>query len=63
MRFLSAGAASASRLSAAQIRGAGQFIAAVINHVVARQSGRDVGPHLLDLHMDHDRGKNQKRFQ
>jgi hypothetical protein len=39
--FVAAGAAGGSGLSAAEIFGAGEFVAAVVDHVVARKPGRD----------------------
>jgi len=61
--FVTAGFADDSSLSATEILGAGKFVAAVINHVVAGYPGRDVGAQLLNLYLHNDRDKDQKSFQ
>ena len=63
VRFVAAAAAGGSGFSAAQILGAGQLLAAVIDHIVTRKSGRDEGTQLGDLHLDRDRRENQKGLQ
>ena len=63
VRFIAAGPPGGSGLSAAEIFGARKFVAAVVDHVMAGESGRDEGLQLGDLHLHGDRGKDQKRLQ
>ncbi len=49
MRFLTAGVAVGARLSAAEVLGARQFVAGVINNFVGAQLGWSVGTELSNL--------------
>jgi hypothetical protein len=50
------GFARSPGFSTAKVLGAWEFIAAVINHVVARDRGRYVRPQFVDLYLDEDGG-------
>jgi hypothetical protein len=63
IRFVASRAASCSGLGAAEILGARQFVAAVIDNIVLRKSRHYERSHLRDLHLDRDRRENQKGFQ
>jgi hypothetical protein len=63
VRFISASFARVPSFSAANILGAWEFVAAVIDHVVAGESGRNVRSQLLDLYLDEDRREDQERLQ
>jgi hypothetical protein len=63
VRFVAARAACRSGLSAAEIFGSGQFVAAVIDDIVPRKSRHYERSHLCDLHLDGDRRENQKGLQ
>lgn len=58
--FLSSGAARGSGLSATEILGAREFVAAVIDNVVAVRFGGDVGTELRQLYR-HDYGRKYEK--
>jgi hypothetical protein len=62
MGFTAAGPAAGSRLRAAEIFGARQFGATVVDDVVTGKSGGYEGPQLRDLHLHKDRGQDEKRL-
>ena len=41
----------------------GQFVATVIDHVVTGESGRDVGPHLIDLDLNGNYGEDHEQLR
>jgi hypothetical protein len=61
--FVSASAARGCGLSSTQIFGARQFIAGIINHIMARKPGSDKRTHLGEFHLHHNRNEDQKRLQ
>ncbi len=63
VRFAAAGAASGAGLCAAQIFGARQFVAGVVNHFIGLQLGHSVGAKLVDLPRDNDNNEQQKQLQ
>ena len=50
-------------LSAADILGAWEFVAAVVDYVVAGESGRNVRSQFVNLHLDEDRRDDQEPLQ
>jgi hypothetical protein len=60
MGFLSAGAAGCAGLSAAQILGAGEFVARVVDDFVGLQAGRGVGAEAGDLARNNDDYEKQE---
>jgi hypothetical protein len=63
MRFFAARFSSAPRFSAAEILGAWQFVTAVIDHIVAGDSGRDIRLQFVDLHLHENCGGDQESLQ
>jgi hypothetical protein len=57
------GAAAGSSLRAAEILGARQFFAAVVDHVVTGESRRDERAQLGDLYLNKNRCRDQKSLQ
>jgi hypothetical protein len=63
MRFMTTGAAGGSGLSAAEVFGARQFVAGVIDHFIGLHLGWRVGAQLGDLLRDYDQDEQYERFQ
>jgi hypothetical protein len=63
MRLVPTGAAGRAGLGSAKIFRPWKFIPRVINHVVTRNSGSNVGLHLRDFYLHHDRGEDQEGLQ
>ncbi len=63
MRFVASGAAGDSGLGAAQVFGARQFVAGVIDHFIGLHLGRSVGTKLGNLLRDNDQNKQNECFE
>jgi hypothetical protein len=63
MRFMTTGAAGGSCLGAAEVFGAGQFVAGVIDHFIRLHLGWSVGAKLCNLLRDYDQDEQYERFQ
>jgi hypothetical protein len=62
MSFIAPGASGLSRLRSAEIFRAWQFIAGVVDHVVALRQWRGIGTHLGNFERQNDDDKDRKRF-
>jgi hypothetical protein len=60
--FVAAGAARHPGLRSGQVLGAGQFVAGIIDHVVAGQLGRSIGAHLPDLYRQDDDHEQEEKL-
>jgi len=63
MRFLASGAAGGTGLGAAEIFGARQFVAGVVDHFVRFQLCRRVGAKLVNLPRENDNDEQQEQLQ
>src|SRR5580700_8504264 len=63
MRFMASGAPGGSGLGAAQVFGARQFVAGIIDHFIGLHLGWSVRAKLGNLLRDNDQDKQHERFQ
>jgi hypothetical protein len=63
MRFLAAGAACRCSFRSAEIFGAGKFVAGVIDHIVRRNSWRDIRPQLRHFDLHEDSGEDNESLE
>jgi hypothetical protein len=63
MRFLTSSASRGAGLGAAEVFGAGQFIARVVDDAIGLQPGRSVGAKAVNLLRKNDEDEHAERFQ